>query len=52
MGEQCISKVAVGVVLRMIQNVPEQGESTYKKEHCIEFYKLRIVSSYAAMMGV
>jgi len=25
MGEQCISKVVVGMVLRMIQNVPEQG---------------------------
>jgi len=25
MGEQCISKVAVGMVLRMILNVPEQG---------------------------
>ena len=25
MGEQYISKVVVGMVLRMIQNVPEQG---------------------------
>jgi len=24
-GEQCISKVVAGMVLRMIQNVPEQG---------------------------
>ena len=31
MGEQCISKVVVGMVLRMIQNVPEQGGLTYKR---------------------
>ena len=28
MGEQCISKVVVGMVLRIIQNVPKQGGST------------------------